>query len=170
MSVKYGYILNEDGTTTPQADPGAVQRGEVVALAADSQMLGGKAASSFLQMEILYENGSPTNSFDAGEITHSAFGDTTQYQLLMICTNKQTLIVLNEISTSSVFTSYASAIGTTGYYINTRSFLVSNGYVGVGVNYEMSLAVNSSGASTTTIAKSNSNNIPVKIYGIKGVV
>lgn len=49
MSVNYGYILNEDGTTTPQADPGAVQRGEKVEIAADSEKLGGKPASDFVQ-------------------------------------------------------------------------------------------------------------------------
>ena len=48
MATNYGYMLDENGNATPISDPSAYQRGETVALAEDSNKLGGKPASEYL--------------------------------------------------------------------------------------------------------------------------
>lgn len=49
-SVRYGYVLNEDGTTTPQADPGAVRVGETVKLAKETKQVISMGHSEFVNM------------------------------------------------------------------------------------------------------------------------
>lgn len=62
MATKYGYMLDENGNATPISDPGAYQRGEVVDMAADSQMLGGKPGSEYVQTANVINNFTTTEA------------------------------------------------------------------------------------------------------------
>ena len=123
---------------------------------------------SGISMVLLWENGSIASDFVGGnKITHSGFGNESEYQMLVICTEKTTLIVPNKASDAGLFASYVSMIATSAYYVNSRGFDVKNGYINVRDNFQATVSV--VGGTTTSTMKANQINKPNKIYGMKGV-
>lgn len=170
MSNTYrGYGLTPDGTATPISDPGAYQRGEVVDMAADSQMLWGKPASDYflaedaenlggIKMELLWENASPTSAF-AGQFVRC---DLAQYKKISILWGWAT-----DSTTTFVTDAY---IGKT----ITVDKTLSSGY-GIMQIQRQTVSVDTSGI-TFSIAQfwngstrtdDNAYCIPLLIYGIK---
>ena len=131
----------------------------------DTQAANKGYVDSKVYMELLWNNGSIDSTYEGGQsISHSALGDETAYRMIMICTEKTTLITPNVVTGASVFASYTSAVNTNDYYINSRGFAVNNGSLHVRDNFQVY-----SSATSTAISKLNKQNKPYKIYGIKGV-
>lgn len=164
MANKYGYVLDASGNAIPMADPGAVQRGEVVALAEDSNKLGGLDAGDYvlaedaanlvgIRMKLMWENASPTSQFGSQHLTVAH----EEFKLLLFNASEHTT---SGNSTNSVLVPGNAAMiystnGSVGMCARLVSF--SEGTIYIGNGYQ----------ATSGWKNDDTVCIPLKIYGIK---
>lgn len=116
----------------------------------------------------LWENASPASSFAAQDLTNEAFGDTNAYPFLLVETSHSTEIIPNYIGKNKFLNMYYVDVIGTAWSISFRSrnFSIGEGVLTVAnCNYR---AWGSSFDGGATVA--NENLIPIKIYGVKGVI
>lgn len=175
MSNRYGYILNEDGTTNPLSDANAIHRGESVAhatLAANAEMLGGFPPSAFakigetgITMELLWENASPTSEF-AEHIDDNAIqvnteeGDIVFIEFCNAVSNYYTIWSMHKADGKRSYLSYALHSGNT-IQVAVRDLFVKPG----AVEFESCLVRTVASPGSSVI--SNNLIIPVRIYKVK---
>lgn len=168
---RYGYIINQDGTTAPLSDPHALHRGESVAradVAANAEMLGGMLPSEFakagetgVQMELLWENASPTDHFSAQTINVAGLSECDA--VFYVCRHGEstdspwgTVLITKEYDgqkTATSFATYDAAV-----YVSFRR---------ITVNFSNNKVIFENGSQNGTT--SNGRLIPLALYGIKGV-
>lgn len=166
---RYGYIINQDGTTAQLSDPNALHRGESVAraeVAANAEMLGGMLPSEFAKagepagktMELLWTNSSPTSSFSSQTLTLALSG----YDFVRV-----------------VFSTYEAeawqvqdfTIGKPGYmcaaeegqYVFSRKISATTTKITFASGYLADIK-------ESTVKTDNTRAVPIYIYGVKGVV
>lgn len=170
---RYGYIINQDGTTAPLSDPHALKRGESVAradVAANAEMLGGMLPSEFAKagetggvtMELLWENASPTSDFEGQDVAL----DLSEYDGVFIIFDltgsnnyRPSPMFVFEKDTGKFYNNFAEA----GYKLAQRNAAVYSNKVTFGNASSMN-TYGSQGSTNNKLIK------PVYIYGIKGVV
>ena len=166
MATNYGYVLYPDGSSLPISDPNAVQRGEAVALAVNSENLGGLPASDYLlaanaaqltgiKMELLWENASPTSAFAAQLVSC----DLTDVGIVLIELRP------NAPSTVTFFAVCSLGGKTYPQYLYSSYFVQRSTSVDAsGVTFGDGESINYG----SSISQSNSRAVPTKIWAIKG--
>lgn len=168
MSNRYGYILNQDGTTNPLSDANAIHRGESVAradVAANAEMLGGLPSSAFakvgetgITMELLWENASPNSEFARQEFT---IAGAENYELFLLITSQASGFFAFDDQYRTMSTATAWNEGEK-HEISSRVYVARSTF-----SILFSNCMSAAAGSNATI--SNVHQVPLKIYGIKGM-
>lgn len=121
-----------------------------------------------LNVELLWENASPDSEFAAQTLVVHGVGNSELYQYLAIETNKNVQWFANKVavSDSDHYKIIYLSVADSGVYFDSRKITISAINELIVDNNDQ---VYGRDSTHNKYPANNANNIPIKIYGIKGV-